>query len=356
MDVVLADDFSGAAEIAGIAARNGRRVEMHTHLPKEIEDDVDVLILDTDTRLLNPVEAAQSIEAVGRMVRGWNPNRVFKKIDSVLRGPVAEEIEAALDGLGLTGAVVCSANPGKGRIIAEGRYLVQGVPLHQTVLADDPIHPATTSVVRERVGNSSKVSTPDASSVEEIQSIVENLSPGELAVGAADFFRAWIGADDFGQAPGLPEGSRLWICGSQTVRDVREAHFRQSGVPVVYLGPEYLPATQTADQAIACLQADGLAAVELDQRVDVTAENTDLLLQALKDMAGKLLNGAHPALVFMEGGATARAVMDTMRWSEFRVEGEFSPGVVCLEPKGAEWSVQVVVKPGSYSWPPRIFP
>ena len=74
-------------------------------------------------------------------VGAQDAQRMFKKVDSVLRGPVAAEIEAALDGLGLDRAVLVPANPSRGRIIRDGAYFMDGVPLDETEFADDPMHP-----------------------------------------------------------------------------------------------------------------------------------------------------------------------------------------------------------------------
>ena len=48
MIIILADDFTGAAEIAGIALRYHLAAELHTTIQPEF--DMDVLVIDTDTR------------------------------------------------------------------------------------------------------------------------------------------------------------------------------------------------------------------------------------------------------------------------------------------------------------------
>ena len=355
MDLVLADDFSGAAEISGIAARDGRKVEFSTDVPDNVPGDIDVLIIDTDTRLLKPAEAARRVEEICSRVSMWRPARVFKKIDSVMRGPVPEEIEAAMRGLDLERAVVCSANPSKDRVIKDGQYYVGGTLLHETAFADDPLHPATTSSVHERFGNSSNVETPNATSEEEIRAIVDELQKGTLVVGAADFFRFFLGAGEASTGLRLPIGSRLWICGSQVVRVTREEGFRTSGIPIVLLDPEELDSQALVDEIVGNLSGVKKVAMELDGAVQITPENTDQLLRIVTEISAVVLKRGEPRVIFTEGGATARTVIDAAGWTEFSVFGELAPGVVVLEPKNAAWPVLVVVKPGSYPWPKGIF-
>ena len=54
--------------------------------------------------------------------------------------------------------------------------------------------------------------------------------------------------------------------------------------------------------------------------------------------------------LFIEGGATARAILDGMGWETLNVLGEYGPGVVRLSVQGSEGQV-VTLKPGSYPWP-----
>jgi uncharacterized protein YgbK (DUF1537 family) len=57
--------------------------------------------------------------------------------------------------------------------------------------------------------------------------------------------------------------------------------------------------------------------------------------------------------LFVTGGATASAVCRELDWNHFEVEGEFAAGVVQLRPADLE-APSLVVKPGSYAWPPSV--
>ena len=64
IEIVIADDFSGSAEIAGIAARSGKAVQICTEVPAE-KPDAEIIVIDTNSRMLSPEDAAQAVE-IGR--------------------------------------------------------------------------------------------------------------------------------------------------------------------------------------------------------------------------------------------------------------------------------------------------
>lgn len=126
--LIIADDLSGAADCAIAFASNG----VHTVVsldPAHSTGDAQVVAIDTDTRRLTPHEAgARATVACQAYLKGGQ--RLYKKIDSTLRGNWAAEV-AALQGLvGL--AIVAPAFPATGRTTVNGQVLVNGQRLENT--------------------------------------------------------------------------------------------------------------------------------------------------------------------------------------------------------------------------------
>ncbi len=97
MIAVIADDFTGAAELAGISLRYGLKVELCTaEIPAS---NADVLIVSTDSRSLNRVNALEKTGDVLKQVLKLNPAWVYKKIDSVLRGYVVDELKVQMNSM-----------------------------------------------------------------------------------------------------------------------------------------------------------------------------------------------------------------------------------------------------------------
>ncbi|WP_322045563.1 four-carbon acid sugar kinase family protein [Paraburkholderia sp. J67] len=125
--LIIADDLSGAADCAIGFANAGHRTVV-TLDPSDAAHAADVIAADTDTRRLTPADAAgrtaQAFAALGR------ERRLYKKIDSTLRGNWAAEVAALQAHAGL--AIVAPAFPATGRTVRGGALLVHGVPLEQT--------------------------------------------------------------------------------------------------------------------------------------------------------------------------------------------------------------------------------
>lgn len=91
MIAVIADDFTGAAELAGISLRYGLKVSLFT---REVKDTgADVLIVSSDSRSMNREEALQETRHLLEQLIALNPSMIYKKTDSVMRGYVAEELK-----------------------------------------------------------------------------------------------------------------------------------------------------------------------------------------------------------------------------------------------------------------------
>ncbi|HMQ44098.1 MAG TPA: four-carbon acid sugar kinase family protein, partial [Mariniflexile sp.] len=95
MIFVLADDLTGAAEIAGICLRYGLDVSFGIDtVPKK---EATVTIIATDTRSLTADEAYKTHFNLAQNIISKTNNRIFKKCDSVLRGHVLTELSALMD-------------------------------------------------------------------------------------------------------------------------------------------------------------------------------------------------------------------------------------------------------------------
>lgn len=126
--LIIADDLSGAADCAiGFASAGVRTVV--TLDPERDTGDAQVIAADTDTRRLSPeAAAARTLTTFKALLKPGQ--RLYKKIDSTLRGNWAAEVAVlqALAGL----AIVAPAFPATGRTTLDGRVWVNGRPLEST--------------------------------------------------------------------------------------------------------------------------------------------------------------------------------------------------------------------------------
>lgn len=148
---IIADDFTGAGDAGIHFARFGRKVELLLHidaLARKCMDNTDVA-LTSETRFLDPDEAGAVVLDMVRRCRAAGYTRIFKKIDSTMRGNPGSEVEAVLQGTGLAAALICTAMPKTGRTCVDGVIYLDGVPLHRSDIGHDPFHPLFSSDVAD---------------------------------------------------------------------------------------------------------------------------------------------------------------------------------------------------------------
>jgi D-threonate/D-erythronate kinase len=134
--LIIADDLTGAADSA-IAFAKRRLPARVTWGEPSIDEPSDVVAVafDADSRQLPRASAAQRHREILRRLLAPD-TRVFKKIDSTLRGHPADEIGAMIDVLAARqphlSSIFAPAFPAGGRVTRGGRVFVHGVPLDRT--------------------------------------------------------------------------------------------------------------------------------------------------------------------------------------------------------------------------------
>jgi len=87
-----------------------------------------VLAVSTESRDLPPSEIRRAVAAVAAAFADCAAARVFRKIDSTLRGNTGVDVAAAVDAFGCEAAVVCPAFPKMQRLVEGGILRVTSAP------------------------------------------------------------------------------------------------------------------------------------------------------------------------------------------------------------------------------------
>jgi len=370
--IVIADDLSGAAELANAAVQFGFSAEVQMHFCAG--SDADVVCVDTDTRSLEPETAAAFVAEVARVIAATSPELVYKKCDSVLRGPVAAESLAIAGALERTRILLIPANLSRQRIIRGGDYFVDGVPLAKTAFAFDPDYPRRTSRVVELLGNpvdsSAHIETPDVVSVEDMARLAATVDASTLPAGGVDFFSALLEAKARpAQANARKatrstreEGPSLFVCGSNTAWLAgRNEQCVKRRIPICSMPLELFErelregilARWAATTAIA-LRERGAALLAIGGGRPMPGVTTAMLTDRLSQAVEIILDQCAAARVFLEGGATAAAVVRHLGLERFHAQQSPGPGVGALQPVGLKGPL-FLIKPGSYPWPEAVW-
>lgn len=124
---LIADDLTGALDAGAGFARAGLRATLPFSGRAADAPDADVVLINTDTRERTAQQAAQAARVAAEQVKAAGVERVYKKIDSVLRGHPGPELSTILDVFGGR-AIVAPAFPAQARVTAGGVQFVQGRP------------------------------------------------------------------------------------------------------------------------------------------------------------------------------------------------------------------------------------
>ncbi len=150
--LILADDLSGAADCAiGFACTGHNTFVVVQPEGKQTVPSDGLLAVDTDTRRLSPDEAAQRTASVYKAMSS-NGRRLYKKIDSTLRGNWAAEVAQLVPLAGV--AIIAPAHPAVGRTVKDGCVFLHGKPLEhsETWQLEHGHRPANIAVQLEEAG------------------------------------------------------------------------------------------------------------------------------------------------------------------------------------------------------------
>jgi uncharacterized protein YgbK (DUF1537 family) len=147
----IADDFTGATDLANTLVRGGMRTVQAIGVPAAGFDvgDAEAVVVALKSRTA-PVDAAvaQSLEAL-RWLEAHDARQILFKycstFDSTPAGNIGPVADALMEALGATFAIVCPAFPGAGRTIYRGHLFVGDQLLSDSSMRNHPLTPMTNS-------------------------------------------------------------------------------------------------------------------------------------------------------------------------------------------------------------------
>jgi 3-dehydrotetronate 4-kinase len=144
----IADDFTGATDLAGMLVANGMRAVQMIGVPDGSANiDADAVVIALKTRTVPAGDAvAQSLAALD-WLRAQGARQFFFKycstFDSTPAGNIGPVADALLDALGADFTVATPAFPANGRTVFKGYLFVGDVLLNESGMQDHPLTPMT---------------------------------------------------------------------------------------------------------------------------------------------------------------------------------------------------------------------
>jgi uncharacterized protein YgbK (DUF1537 family) len=148
--IIIADDLSSATDCSVQLAQKGYETSVYINPPETLENsDGDILVVDTNSRRMGAEKAYQQVLNVAEMISKIRVNRVYKTIDSTLRGNLGAEIDGLMDILQFDFALIAPAFPFYGRTTINGVHYLHGIPISETEIGSDPNSPVLKNKISE---------------------------------------------------------------------------------------------------------------------------------------------------------------------------------------------------------------
>jgi uncharacterized protein YgbK (DUF1537 family) len=324
---IIADDLTGALDASAGFAGRGLRVEVALR-PEAVADAVasgaEVVTVSTCSREITPQAAKAAVAAaVAQLPAGV---RLFKKVDSRLKGHIPAELSA----LAFTRALAAPAIPDFGRVVKGGAVTGFGVG-------------APISVAGQLGEFAGRCVIPDVASDAEMAAALAAFGDDGLLIGArglAEVLARQMTGKEVAIATGLAGPRGLMLVGSRDPITLAQVVRLRRSRP----GLHFVPAPDGVIEGAP--GADDLALVQA-----LPGSGTPTGAQ----VAARLAAGLHPAFtghydtVLMTGGATAEAVLGAMGIHRLTLLGECLPGLpVAVARQAGGKTLTIVAKSGGF--------
>jgi len=372
----IADDLTGASDLAGELVANGMRTMQIIDVPSgPAPDGVDALVIGLKSRTIPAEDAVQrSLEAL-RWLRAAGAERIYFKycstFDSTPLGNIGPVLSALTRELGAEFSIACPAFPANRRTVYQGHLFVGDQLLSESGMRHHPLTPMTdANLVRvlqaqmqEKVGliplqaihgdrvaqaaaqqieGGAGVAIADAVEDDDLRALGRYCAQLPLASGAsglgAGIARAVMGGAVSAPAalPSL-EGGRIVLAGSCSEATRRQVAIMQQVRPSfqLRLAPDRSPA-DTVAQAVAWAQEQDLsqpvliyataAPDEVARQRAIDPDASAVLEEMLADIASRLVDGGVRSLV-LAGGETSGAILARLAVDRLLIGPEIDPGV-----------------------------
>jgi len=405
----IADDYTGASDLASTLAGNGLRVVQTIGVPPDGIDlpEVDAVVIALKSRSMPADMAVRQSLAADAWLRSKGAAHVLFKICSTFDSTAQGNIGPVTDALAapyLAMPIVCPAFPRNRRTVYQGHLFVGSDRLDESPMKDHPVTPMRDSsllrlmraqsrrtvgtlslaviragddVVRtelsrlRQAGCGSVIADAITDADLEVLGRValdDALSTGASGMGlglarAMVVGRGGLGTPEPARAPDDLRGS-LVLAGSCSTATLEQLDLAEREWPVLRLGAEELMAGTTNVKAVVDWArrhlADGPAFVATSASPDRVAalqaahgaqQVSALLEDTLAEIAAQLASEGLSRLI-VAGGETSGAVVDRLGIEAFLIGRELAPGVPMLHALGRRYAnLRLVLKSGNFGGP-----
>lgn len=143
----VADDFTGASDLANTLAKGGMRTTLFVGIPEAVRPECEAGVIALKSRSIAPQDAvAQSLAGLAALRAAGAEQILFKycsTFDSTREGNIGPVADAMIEALSAPVAIVCPAFPTNLRTIYRGHLFVGDKLLNESGMEKHPLTPMT---------------------------------------------------------------------------------------------------------------------------------------------------------------------------------------------------------------------
>ncbi|WP_397449160.1 3-oxo-tetronate kinase [Pseudomonas sp. NA-150] len=400
----IADDFTGATDLANMLVRGGMRTVQSIGIPsREVATglDADAIVIALKSRTLPAAEAVEQSLAALAWLREQGCEQIFFKycstFDSTAGGNIGQVTETLLTVLDSDFTLACPAFPENGRTIFRGHLFVQDQLLNESGMQHHPLTPMTDAnlvrVLQSQTALNVGLLRYDtiAQGVEPVRAKIAELRAQGISMAIADalsdrdlYVLGEACADlplltgGSGLALGLPEnfrragklrdfdvsslpqvaGDEVVLAGSASVAtNGQVAAWLEAGRPALRIDPLKLAAgepvvaqalafARDSNQTVLIYATSSPEEVKAVQRQLGVEQAGSLVENALGEIAFGLLEGGVRRFV-VAGGETSGAVVQALGVTLLQIGAQIDPGVPATISHG-EQTLALALKSGNF--------
>ncbi len=400
----IADDFTGATDLASTLVRGGMRTVQLIGVPEGEVPDADAVVVALKSRTAPVADAVRESLAAWRWLQAAGCRQFFHKycstFDSTEAGNIGPVADALLQALGAGFALACPAFPANGRSVFQGHLFVGAALLNESGMEHHPLTPmrdanlvrvlsrqtdGTVGLVPWAVVSQGAQAIRRAMGALKEQgrryAIVDAITESDLvAIGAAAAGHALITGGS-GVAMGLPAnfreaglltergdvadlpavpGHAAVLAGSCSRATLFQLGAARDRVPTLELDalatPDAAALAESALQWVAGKLGDTPVVIAASAPPDRVAA---LQAQLGREAAGALVEDALATIaaglvergvrrMVVAGGETSGAVVSRLGVKRLRIGAEIDPGVPWTYAEGAGPPMRLALKSGNF--------
>lgn len=396
----IADDFTGATDLANNLVREGMRVVQAIGVPTATIDGVDAVVIALKSRTAPVDEAVAQSLAAARWLRTQGVQQLYFKVcstfDSTPQGNIGPVAEALIEFTGARVVPVTPAFPATGRTVYQGHLFVGEQLLSDSPMRQHPLTPMTDAnlvrvlqaqCARERVGlvaqrevtagaaaiaqrlealaaQGARLVIVDATSDADLRTLATATRALPLVVAGSGLAIGIPAQHGFAPSPAaaaLPDarGTRAVVSGScSAATQAQVAHFKAQGGAAFAVDPLRIAAGQdVAAEALVFARprlADGAVLVHATADPDAVravqqqlgAGRAGALVEDTLARVALGLVEAGVGQLLVAGGETSGACVQALGLTQLRIGPQIDPGVPWCH--AAERGLHLALKSGNF--------